>query len=86
MFASRWRRVIQIFMMVSMSKQDEPTEGVWAGLFWLLDRYHKVEDTVVDESENSAGCIYFFNEKGHTYCSYKTNKKETSYSVPTITP
>ena len=25
MFATRWRRVIQIFMMVNISKHDEPT-------------------------------------------------------------
>jgi len=43
MFASRWRRVIQIFMMVNMSKNDAPTEGVWSGLFWLLDRFDPQE-------------------------------------------
>ena len=37
MFASRWRRVIQIFMMVNVSKADEDSESIWAGLFWLLD-------------------------------------------------
>ena len=44
MFASRWRRVIQIFMMVNISKHDEPTDGVWSGLFWLLDRYNPLDD------------------------------------------
>jgi hypothetical protein len=37
MFASRWRRVIQIFMMVNVSKAEEDSESIWAGLFWLLD-------------------------------------------------
>ena len=38
-FASRWRRVIDIFMMVNMSQNDEAIDGVWAGLFWLLDTF-----------------------------------------------
>ena len=37
MFASRWRRVIHIFMMVNVNKSDEGEESIWAGLFWLLD-------------------------------------------------
>ena len=37
MFASRWRRVIQIFMMVNVNKTDEGEDSIWGGLFWLLD-------------------------------------------------
>jgi len=37
MFASRWRRVIHIFMMVNVQKTDEGEESIWGGLFWLLD-------------------------------------------------
>ena len=48
MFASRWRRVIQIFMMVNISKHDEPTDGVWSGLFWLLDRYDPTKDAAIE--------------------------------------
>ena len=29
--------MIQIFMMVNVSKADEDSESIWAGLFWLLD-------------------------------------------------
>ena len=29
--------LIQIFMMVNVSKTDEGSESIWAGLFWLLD-------------------------------------------------
>ena len=50
MFASRWRRVIQIFMMINTAKHDEPVDGVWSGLFWLLDRYHPIEYTGVEDS------------------------------------
>ena len=37
MFASRWRRVIHIFMMVNVEKTDEGEDSIWGGLFWLLD-------------------------------------------------
>ena len=49
MFASRWRRVIQIFMMVNVNKTDEGEESIWAGLFWLLDHLsRKAIPTVVE--------------------------------------
>ena len=47
MFASRWRRVIQIFMMVNISKHEEQADGVWSGLYWLLDRYVPLDATAV---------------------------------------
>ena len=31
--------------MVNISKHDEPTDGVWSGLFWLLDRYNPIDST-----------------------------------------
>ena len=36
MFASRWRRVNQIFMKVNVKKTGDDSESIWAGLFWLL--------------------------------------------------
>ena len=47
MFASRWRRVIQIFMMVNISQHEEHADGVWSGLYWLLDRYVPLDATAV---------------------------------------
>ena len=32
MFASRWRRVIHIFMMVNVNKTDEGQESIWGGV------------------------------------------------------
>ena len=43
MFASRWRRVIQIFMMVNVDNSDEGQDSIWAGLFWLLDHLENNE-------------------------------------------
>ena len=44
MFASRWRRVIHIFMMVNVNKTDEGQESIWGGLFWLLDHLENNAD------------------------------------------
>ncbi len=49
MFGSRWRRVIQIFMIVNTSTNDEPIDGVWSGLFWLLDRYEEIQYTEIQK-------------------------------------
>ena len=43
MFASRWRRVIHIFMMVNVEKTDEGEDSIWGGLFWLLDHLEAKE-------------------------------------------
>ena len=37
MFASRWRRVRQLFMRLNVSKTEDGSESIWAGVFWLLD-------------------------------------------------
>tara|TARA_B100001996_G_scaffold377048_1_gene359113 strand:- start:1280 stop:1792 length:513 start_codon:yes stop_codon:yes gene_type:complete len=51
-FASRWRRVIEIFMMVNMSQNDEAIDGVWAGLFWLLDTFeNNPEKSEISENQ-----------------------------------
>ena len=44
MFASRWRRVIQIFMMVNVEKTTEGEDSIWGGLFWLLDHLEAKRD------------------------------------------
>ena len=42
--------VIDIFMMVNMSQNDEAIDGVWAGLFWLLDTFeNNAENSEIKE-------------------------------------
>lgn len=38
-FGARWRKAVEVFTAASMSKNDEPIEAVWGGLYWLMDTF-----------------------------------------------